>query len=81
MRGVSSASEVNQTEEERMLHVPTLLIGTANDPICPPAFQEAGMKPYVKNLTVEIVQAGHWVMLEKPDEAFKAIDKFVQSNA
>lgn len=62
--------------ERRHIQQRTLAILGRDDFICVPAMQEATMRPYVKNLKVETVDAGHWVQLQQPDETNKLLKEF-----
>ena len=79
MAGVTAKSEANLTADQLKIKTPTLFIGAEKDAICVPAFQEAGQKPYVPDLTIDRVDTGHWCMLEKPDETWAIIDKFIEA--
>jgi soluble epoxide hydrolase/lipid-phosphate phosphatase len=57
-----------------VLDVPYLFVGATQDPLAPNAavhgLQAQGL---LKDVTVKNVEAGHWCMLEKPDEVGSAI--------
>ena len=53
---------------EQIIDVPTLFIGAADDVVIAPEQIEA-MKPWVSDLTIEILQpCGHWTQQERPDD-------------
>ena len=79
MAGVTAKSEANVTEEQKIIKTPTLFIAAERDVICVPEFMQAGMKPFVQDLTIESVNTGHWCMLEKPDETWAFVDKFIKA--
>lgn len=79
MAGVTAKSEANVTEEQKKIKTPTLFIATERDVICVPALQLVNMKPFVQDLTVESMDTGHWCMLEKPDETWALVDKFINA--
>jgi len=37
------------------------------------------MRPVVPNLTVENVDSGHWIQIEKPDVVNDILDRFLTS--
>ena len=56
---------------------PTLLVTCALDPIGAPAMQEAGTRPYVRNLTIKELGCGHWPQAEKIDELNQTLEAFL----
>ena len=58
---------------------PVLLLTAANDPIGTPARAEAGTRPYAPDLRVQQIDSGHFIMLEKADEANEAMRGFFES--
>ena len=53
---------------EQIIDVPTLFIGAADDVVIAPEQIEA-MKPWVSDLTIEILEpCGHWTQQERPDD-------------
>jgi len=57
-----------------VLDVPYLFVGATQDPLAPAAaVQGLQSQDLLKNVTVKNVEAGHWCMLEKPDEVGSAI--------
>jgi pimeloyl-ACP methyl ester carboxylesterase len=53
---------------EQIIDVPTLFIGAADDVVIAPEQIEA-MKPWVNDLTIEILEpCGHWTQQERPDD-------------
>lgn len=82
MAGITHASELkmNPSYKKTVIDTPTLFIGTAKDVICIPALQEAAMKSAFTNLTVETLDTGHWVMLEKPKEMWDVLSGFIDKN-
>jgi pimeloyl-ACP methyl ester carboxylesterase len=79
MVGITAKTESNVTDEQKKIKTPTLFIGAERDVICLPALQEANMKPWMEDLTVEGVYTGHWCMLEKPDDTWALVDKFIKA--
>jgi len=49
---------------------------TTQDPVSLPGNVEIS-RPYLKDLTVEKVDAGHWLMMEKPEEWNRVVEKFL----
>lgn len=63
-----------------VLEFPVLFIDAKHDSVCSPSttpkFAEA-QRHFVKNLTYETVESGHWVHLEKPKEVNEALKKWL----
>lgn len=57
---------------DQHIDIPTLFIGADNDVLIGLQHIE-GMKPLVKNLTIEMLECGHWTQQEKPDEVNRLI--------
>ena len=57
---------------DETVDIPTLFIGAANDVVIPLQHIE-GMKPLVHNLTMHMVDCGHWTQQERPDDVNRLI--------
>lgn len=58
--------------------IPTLVIGAGRDEMTPAAFQQQLTQPWVRSqFQFETVDAGHWVMLERPDEVNRLLQDFL----
>lgn len=64
---VNAADESSIPPERHHIHQRTLAILGSREFICVPAMQEPDLKEYCHNLRIEMVETGHWLMLEKPD--------------
>ncbi len=63
-----------------VITIPTLFIGAADDVVVAPAHIDA-MKPFVRNLTVEILEpCGHWTQQERPDDVNRLIMRWLDEN-
>ena len=51
----------------QVVNVPTLFIGAENDVLISPEHIE-GMKPFVSDLKIHMLDCGHWTQQEKPEE-------------
>jgi len=51
----------------QLVNVPTLFIGAENDVLISPEHIE-GMKPFVPDLEIHMLECGHWTQQEKPEE-------------
>lgn len=61
------------------LKLPTLIIGCGRDVMTPASLQDQMTRPYAKSLyRFEVVDAGHWLMLEKPDETNRVLEGFFE---
>lgn len=76
MAQLNAADEKTLSTEQGFVAQPTLLITGSRDKIAVAALQERQMKPLVKDLRVENLDAGHWIMQEKPEEVNHLLDKF-----
>ncbi|TGJ86007.1 hypothetical protein E0Z10_g2761 [Xylaria hypoxylon] len=69
MRGVQVESEASLTNEDRELKVPVLGLGGAEDSVTLSSAIIEVTKPWAKaGYEERIINSGHWMMLEKPDE-------------
>ena len=57
---------------DQTIDIPTLFIGAMNDVVVPLQHIE-GMKPLVRNLTMHMLDCGHWTQQERPDEVNRLI--------
>jgi pimeloyl-ACP methyl ester carboxylesterase len=73
---VNVSDESSIPPERHHIEQPTLAIFASGDFFCIPAVNEEMMRPYVKNLKVETVDAGHFFLLQKPDETNKILKEF-----
>lgn len=75
---LNNEDESSVAPERRHIQQSTLLITCSLDPIAIGAMQEQGMRPFVQNLKVEELEAGHWVQLEKSEEINKSLKAFFE---
>ncbi|MEJ2275788.1 MAG: alpha/beta hydrolase [Woeseiaceae bacterium] len=54
------------------IDIPTLFIGAVNDVVIPLQHIE-GMKPLVNDLTIHMLDCGHWTQQERPDDVNRLI--------
>lgn len=78
MADLNDEDESSIDPERRHIQQPTLLITCSLDPIAVAAMQEQGMRPFVQNLKVEGLEAGHWVQQEKHGEVNKSLKAFFE---
>ena len=73
-------AQEKSTSPLKSLHIQqrTLAIFGTRDPTCVPAMQEHVMRPHVRDLKVVIVDAGHWLQLQKPENINKIIKEFLE---
>ncbi|KAI0444582.1 alpha/beta-hydrolase [Xylaria telfairii] len=77
MRGVQAAGEASLTDDDRTLKVPVLGIVGADDVVTLPDAVAGGTEPWAAaGYEERVVQAGHWLMLEKPDEVSQILIDF-----
>ncbi|KAI8952477.1 alpha/beta-hydrolase [Xylaria longipes] len=82
MRGVQAPGEASLTDEDRKLKVPVLEISCADDLITRPEVETQETKPWAVAGYEELsVQAGHWLMLERPDEVSQILIDFAKTSA
>lgn len=58
----------------------TLAILASRDSIGVPALQEATMRPWIPNLRIATMDAGHWVQLLKPNELNELLKGFIEND-
>lgn len=63
-------------EQNGILYQPTLLLAGKHW-ITATADFPAQMEKSTKDLSVEVVDAGHWIMLERPEETNVLMDEFI----
>lgn len=63
------------------LTCPVLILGARNDPLCPPASQQA-MFDCAQNATLEILDdCGHFSLLERPDAVTRALSRWLDAGS
>lgn len=65
-----------------VLEVPVLFIDAKYDSVCSPTASPKmgeGQEKFTKDLTTEIIEAAHWVQLEKPKETNEALEKWLNA--
>ncbi|RWA03480.1 hypothetical protein EKO27_g11625 [Xylaria grammica] len=79
MRGVQAEGEASLTDEDRELKVPVLGLGGAGDLVTLSSTLTAATKPWAKaGYEERIINSGHWLMLEKPDEVNQILIDFAK---
>ncbi|KAF5337568.1 hypothetical protein D9611_015126 [Ephemerocybe angulata] len=58
----------------------SLLWWTSKDVVCPPALAGRSLAQFCPKATTHIFEAGHWVLLEKPDEVNAELEKWIESS-
>ncbi|KAI8625132.1 alpha/beta-hydrolase [Xylariaceae sp. FL1651] len=77
LRGVNAADEAPLTDKDRTLRVPVLAIGGVEDVVTRADVLRPGTEPWASaGYEERILQAGHWLMLEKPDEVNQILIDF-----
>ena len=76
---LNTPDEAQVPKDDWYLKSPTLLIKCKDDPVGVPAVQEMGMRPWIKDDLLEVVEidSGHWCQLEKPRETNEALERFI----
>jgi pimeloyl-ACP methyl ester carboxylesterase len=67
-QGVNDAAEANLTDDDWVLHVPVLAIGGALDAAGRPEFLEATKPWAAAGYHSKVLNGGHWLMRELPQE-------------
>ncbi|OAL43049.1 alpha/beta-hydrolase [Pyrenochaeta sp. DS3sAY3a] len=65
-----------------VLEFPVLYIDAKHDAVCSPSTTpkfKANQEKFTKDLTFEVVEAAHWVQLEKPEETNRALEAWLDS--
>jgi pimeloyl-ACP methyl ester carboxylesterase len=75
--GFSACNQFSAIGSLERLSLPTLIIGGKDDLLTPPSYSEYLHKNIQDSELVLIEDAGHMVMIEKPEAVNRAIEKFV----
>ena len=78
---LNTPDEAQVPKDDWHLRSPTLLIKCLNDLVGVPAVQEKGMRPWIKDELLEVVEidSGHWCQLQKPQETNEILERFIVS--
>ncbi|TEA20570.1 Bifunctional epoxide hydrolase 2 [Colletotrichum sidae] len=69
-----------EKDMKKELEVPVLVLGCGKDEMTVAAFQDQMTRPWVKaGYRFEVVDAGHWVMLEEPGQTNKLLMEFINT--
>ena len=76
---LNTPDEAQVPKDDWYLKSPTLLIKCKHDPVGVPRVQEMGMRPWIKDELLEVVEidSGHFCLLEKPRETNEALERFI----
>ncbi|PVH72464.1 alpha/beta-hydrolase [Cadophora sp. DSE1049] len=73
--------EKNLSPERAPITVPTLFLGCSGDDVALPGMieenKQAGLVP---DVTIRVLDCGHWCMMEKPDDVAKVLLEFLGSH-
>lgn len=79
MRGANAADEAGLDPTKNTIEVPVLVIGGSEDKVTPPEMAVNGTTMFARaGLQAVVVEAGHWVQMEKADEVNSALLDFIQ---
>ncbi|GAP84110.2 putative epoxide hydrolase 2 [Rosellinia necatrix] len=83
MRGVQVGPEAGVTDARRMLRVPVLAVGGGEDRVTLPGALGRATRPWAAAGYAErvVAGAGHWLMLERPDEVSRILVEFASPAA
>ncbi|KAH8716768.1 Alpha/Beta hydrolase protein [Phaeosphaeriaceae sp. PMI808] len=77
LRGGNVEDDAILTDDDRTLRVPVLAVAAANDQVSTPEQQKLRTEPWASaGFEQRIVDAGHWIALEKGDELSKILIEF-----
>ncbi|KAI3329101.1 alpha/beta-hydrolase [Xylariaceae sp. AK1471] len=77
LRGIQAPDEAMLTDENRTLRVPVLAIGGSKDLVARAEQQRPQIEPWSSaGYEERVVEAGHWIMLEKGDELNEILIEF-----
>ncbi|KAF2635150.1 alpha/beta-hydrolase [Massarina eburnea CBS 473.64] len=80
MRGIHAADESVLTDEDRTLRVPVLAVGAAKDLISDPEGQKIATEQWASaGFEQRVVDAGHWIAVEKGEELSRILIEFAGS--
>ncbi|KAI8633280.1 alpha/beta-hydrolase [Xylariaceae sp. FL1651] len=79
LRGIQAEDEAILTNDDRTLRVPVLLVGASKDLVARAEQQGVRTKPWCSaGYEERVVDAGHWVMLEKGDDVNEILIDFAR---
>jgi soluble epoxide hydrolase/lipid-phosphate phosphatase len=79
LRGIQEADEAALTDEDRKLKVPVLAVGGLQDPIVTPNRVSTAIEHYAAaGYQVEMLDTGHWMMLEQKENVSRILIDFVR---
>lgn len=77
LRGVNAKDAATVTDAQRMLKVPALAVGGAQDLVSRGDQMQSAMEPWAgRGYTEKTLDAGHWLMLEKKEELSSILIEF-----
>jgi len=81
LRGIQAADEATLTDENRTLKVPVLAVGGLQDPVARPDQVAPAIEHYAAaGYQLEILDTGHWMMLEQKENVSRILIDFVGGN-
>ena len=80
MRGINAPDEVLLTDTNRTLRVPVLVVAAAKDPLFSLESLRAATEAWASaGFEQRVVDAGHWIPLEKGEELSEILAEFARS--
>lgn len=77
LRGVNEADELELTDDDRMIKVPTLVIGAKYDSVARPEIQIEGTRAWAAGeFESVIIDGGHWLSIERASEVSQLLLEF-----
>lgn len=79
VQNLQSSSDRGLPPGRIVVNVPALYIGCKDDAVCPPEMMNSYKEQLLPHLEeAELIDAGHWVMYEAPDEVVKRIGPWLK---
>ena len=76
IRGVGITQNVVLPEERKHVDVPSLLIVSTKDYATRADMQKGSTAKWIRNLSIEELDCGHWVQLESPEKLNQLLEDF-----
>ena len=78
MRGINLADESQLPPAAKQLTIPNLLVVGDKDYATRADVQSQNARELIQNARIEVLDCGHWIQLERPEELLKLLIGFAE---
>lgn len=78
MANLNADDDKNIPSDRLQTDKPALLLVCTNDCVAIPSMQEEDMRAFASDVTVESLDCGHWIQLEKANEVNEMVTSFIE---